>query len=140
MMRSFLAVLAGFLAVALLVMVGVAAATAAFVPGGLASMRKAPAGVTLSSTYLAANLLVSFVAAVLGGWLTARLAPHVPMGHVMGLAALLIAMSIIGAMGETTQATQPEWYTITIAIAGVVGVLAGGWLHTRVRQPGGTIA
>lgn len=95
-----------------------------------------PAGVVLSSTYLAANLLVSLAAAVLGGWLTARLAPRVPMGHVLALAALLIAMSIVSATGDQAQpAGQPGWYPIGIAILGVLGVLAGGWLHTRVRPP-----
>jgi hypothetical protein len=129
--RSTLAILAGLLAIMLAVMVGVAAATVVFVPGGLASMRSAAAAAP-SAAYLVANLAVSMGAAVLGGWLTARLAPRAALVHVVVLALVLLAMSVAPSLGGRGPAPgQPGWYAAAIAIVGVAGVLAGGWIRAR---------
>lgn len=128
MLRSVLAVVFGFVCTALVVTIGTIAATAALVPGGLAAMRSgAPLPVPVSSGYLSVNLTLSEAAAVLGGWVAARLSPAAPIGHVAALAALMLAMSVVSA-ATGGRAGQPAWYPGVIAAIGVIGVFAGGLL------------
>lgn len=128
-LRSVAAVVLGFVTMAVIVMAGTMAAVAVLVPGGLAAAMKAPPA-TPSARYLATNLIVSFAAAVAGGWVAARVAPRAPVAHLLALAALLLVMSLVtAATGETTG--QPAWYPWTIAVLGLAGVAAGGYLRAR---------
>lgn len=128
MLKSVLSVIAGFLTMAIVVMLGTFAAAAALLPGGLAAVRNSQGPPpSQSGTYLLANLAVSFIAAVLGGWVAARLAPGSPKAHVIALAVLVVLMSIATAVTQkAATSNQPGWYPITIAVLGVVGVLVGG--------------
>lgn len=122
MLRSIVSVVTGYLAMAIIVMIGTVAATAAMIPGGFAAARKMEAPPPRS--YLYANLVLSFVAALSGGWITARLAPSVPIVHSAALALLLLLMSVVSAKAQGKN--QPRWYPWTIAAIGAVGVLLGG--------------
>src|SRR5262245_21230413 len=54
---------------------------------------------------------------LLGGFITARLAPHAPMRHVMILALIGLAAGTAGAIVAITQADLgPNWYPIAIAV------------------------
>jgi len=124
MLRSVAAVLGGFIAMAIVVMVGTMAASATLLPGRLSRMQSgAPAG-GVSRRYLIANLAVSLLAAAIGGVLAARIAGSHPMVHVVVLAALVLLMSAVSARGNS--ADQPSWYPRVIAMIGVGGVLIGG--------------
>jgi hypothetical protein len=135
-MRSVLSIGAGLVAMMVVVMAGTAAATAAFVPGGIAGAMQKPAdGVAppLPGSYLTANLLVSLAAAILGGWVASRFAPFHPQTHVYVLtlvAGLLAVPSAIkaGSMG------QPSWYGWVIAVVGIAGVLIGGWVEGASKR------
>lgn len=131
-MRSIICVVAGFIVVMAVVIGGTAAATELIVEGGLegAAARSADA---LPSTYFAANLIVSAMAAVLGGWVTARMAPDREMLHVFALAGLMILMSLPGILGYGPSApAQPAWYVYTMPVLGAAGAILGGWLRSRV--------
>jgi hypothetical protein len=93
------------------------------IPGGLAAAKNTdtppPRG------YLNANLALSFVAALAGGWVTALKAPDRPEIHLVILTALVIAMSLISAKSQAKN--QPSWYPRTMMALGAVGVLIGGF-------------
>lgn len=131
MVRSIAAVIGGFVGLVVIVMVGTLAATAMLVPGGLsAGMSQPPTGVPVPRAYLAANLLVSLLGAIAGGWITARLAWSSPGTHVLILAGIMLAMSIATLM-QGAQEGQPGWYPLAIAAIGLAGVLMGGSLVRR---------
>ncbi len=127
MLRSIGVVLGGFIVMAIVVMLGTMAATAAVVPGGLATMRNGPTG-RLPASYLGANLVISFLAAVLAGWLVTRFAASSPGTHVLALGALLLVMGVISAMtmrSTPAAASQPGWYGWVIPLVGLAGIAAG---------------
>ena len=119
----------------IVVMVGVALAAAiligsgAMIPDGPAS--PPPAG------YLTANLIISLLAAVLGGYTTARIVGPRSLVQVIVLAAIVLALGLVTALTAGTGTGQPTWYLYVVPIIGAVGVLAGGHLgslHAAVSQ------
>jgi hypothetical protein len=129
MWRSVAAVAGGFLGMIVVVTAGTAAAAAALVPGGM-SMSGPPAGVEVPRAYLAANLIVSFAGAALGGWLAGRFAPGSAFSHAAVLAGLVLLMGVASGAGGASPG-QPGWYPWIITITGVAGVLAGGAVAGR---------
>ena len=122
MLSSILSVILGYVAMAIVVMVGSMLAAATLIPGGLSAARKMERPPT--TAYLYANLALSFVAALLGGWVCANRAPASPMLHVAVLALFLLVMSFLSA--RSYSARQPLWYKRTIGMVGVTGVILGG--------------
>lgn len=129
MLRSVGAVLAGFVSMMVVVMIGTLIATAAFIPGGVRASMSATPG-PLPANYLTANLLVSFLGAAVAGALAARLAPSSPWMHVAGLAALLLLMALPSALRGGSPG-QPTWYPWVIALIGLGGVLLGAAVGGR---------
>jgi hypothetical protein len=128
--RGALAVLAGFVSMSVLVMIGTFAAARAFFPAGLAAMRTRRAPTTSPPrNYLVANLALSFAAAVAGGWVTARLAPGAPRGHANALAVLVLFMAAPPIIRGKAQPGQPAWYPQVIAAIGIAGVVIGGMMY-----------
>jgi peptidoglycan/LPS O-acetylase OafA/YrhL len=121
MLQSIASVVAGYFALAVIVIIGTIAATAATIPGGLAAAKNPD--LVPPRSYLIANLALSFVGAMFGGWLCARLAPSNPLIHAAVLAVFLIVMSAISAKSQGRN--QPPWYPWTIGAAGAAGVLIG---------------
>lgn len=122
MVRSIGSVVAGYLAMAVIVMIGSVAAAGAMIPGGFAAARNLQG--QPPRNYLYANFILSLVAAIFGGWLSARMAPANPMAHAATLAAFLLVMSVVSAKKQSRN--QPAWYPWTIAAIGVGGVFLGG--------------
>jgi hypothetical protein len=122
MLHSVGAVVAGFAGMALLVMAGSFVIIAAIVPGGLAAMRSNPATAMPKPTarYFIMNIALSLLAAIVGGWVTARIAAREVNAHLMALAAMILIMGIASAM--TSGAAQPRWYKLLIPPIGVAGV------------------
>ena len=64
---------------------------------------------------------------LLGGFITARLAPHTPMRHVMVLALIGLAAGTAGAIVAITQADLgPSWYPIALAVTAYPVTWLGG--------------
>lgn len=126
MLRSIGAVVAGYvtMAVGVLVVVGIGAAL-------LVDDPEAP-----GSAYLAFNLGASAVAAAGGGWMTRRLAVRSSGKHVLALAVLVLLLGLAVAMSGPA-AGQPAWYPAAVSVLGFVGVLAGGLLGTRRARSAG---
>jgi hypothetical protein len=77
---------------------------------------------------------------VLGGYITARLAPGSPMRHVAVVGILGLIAGTAGAIAAITLADLgPNWYPIALAATGFPCVWLGGVLHglspsTRARS------
>ena len=130
MLRSAAAVVAGYFSMVIVVMAGTMALVKTMVPGGIAAMRQNPeaaAAMTPTPRYLAMNLTLSFLAALLGGWVTTRIATHSTTVHLTALAVLVIAMGIGSAFAPASK-RQPSWYKIAIPVIGVAGVAASAFL------------
>ncbi len=134
-LRSVAAVLVGFGFMAATVMAGTIIATQLFIPGGMRAAAAGAAPAAVPPLYLAANLALSFIGAVFGGWLAARIGDRAPMAHAAALAALTALLAIISA-SQTVAGPQPSWYAAVVGTIGVVGVLAGGKLRSAAADPG----
>jgi hypothetical protein len=66
---------------------------------------------------------------ILGGFVTAHMAPWAPMRHVTILAVIGLMAGIAGAIVAITQADLgPSWYPIAIAVTAYPCTWLGGWL------------
>jgi nitrate/nitrite transporter NarK len=71
------------------------------------------------------------VYAVIGGYLTAKLAPRNPMRHVWVLAFIGLAMAVAGVIATSGMNLGPRWYPIALAVTALPTVWLGGVLHRR---------
>ena len=132
MLRSIGAVIVGFVVMAIIVTVGTMRLAAMLVPGGIAGMQSKQAGAVVPRGYLVANLVLSLLAAIFGGWLTVRIAGSAPAAHAGALAALVLAMGLLSAGqagGAGNHSGQPSWYPWVITAVGAGGALIGGMVR-----------
>ncbi len=124
MLRSILAVIAGFMVMVMFVGFGVTIAAGFMIgPVQVGTIVQPPLA------YLIVNLVLSLVAAIIGGWVAGTIAGREPLLHAGVLSALVLAMSVVSffAMrGLPEAAAQPKWYQLVATILGVGGVLLGG--------------
>jgi len=66
---------------------------------------------------------------VLGGYITARLAPRSPMRHVAVLGTIGFITASAGAIAAMNMNFGPNWYPIALAVTGFPCVWLGGVLH-----------
>jgi peptidoglycan/LPS O-acetylase OafA/YrhL len=118
--RSVAAVAAGFLATALLSLGtdAVMHAIGVFPPWG---QPMSDALFVLATAY-------RVVFTILGGAITARLAPRKPMTHVLVLGAIGLAAALAGTAATWSQGPEfgPRWYPILLVITALPCVWAGG--------------
>lgn len=128
--RTTVAILCGFLAMTVIVLSGTIVATTLFITGGLETVSRPDA--PLPALYLAANLGISFLAALLGGWLASRLDAPGGWRPVIGMAVLVLVMSIANqAVPRSSTGAAVAWYPWVLVLLGVGGSLLGGWLRLR---------
>lgn len=131
MIRSGLSILAGFAAMTVCVIGFTLAAMAVLYPG-----QPIDAPIDPSTGWIAVNLAYSLAAAVAGGWVTAKIATRSPLGHAAALALIVLAMAVVGRFtGGSATGAQPGWYAVAVSAVGVAGVLLGGWMAARHREP-----
>lgn len=122
MIKSIGAVLAGFITVVVL-----STATDSLLEA--LHIFPSPQGGLFITWMLALALFYRCVYTVIGGYVTARLAPRRPMRHVL---ALGIVGTIAGIMGVVAGWNLSQhWYPIAIAISGLPCVWLGGKIKTR---------
>jgi hypothetical protein len=129
MVRSVLAVLAGFVAMALLVMIATALAVRFVLRRPLATMRSQGPS-PQSAAYLAINVAASGLAALVGGYATALIAEHDRVAHGLGLAAVMVVMSVVSM--RQSGAAQPRWYRILLLTVMPALAVAGAALCSSV--------
>ncbi len=72
---------------------------------------------------------------ILGGYITARLAPHRPMRHVFVLGLIGLITGSAGAIAAISMADLgPNWYPITLAVTGFPCVWLGGMLYNARHE------
>jgi hypothetical protein len=121
---SVAAVFCGFLATAILVIVSTAIASRVF---NTRPKPDSPPIVTVP--YLTANLILSLLAAVSGGYICGWIAPTRPLVHVIVLAGLFEMLSLATAVTTGAAPGQPAWYPWVIGLICVFGLLVGGTLR-----------
>jgi hypothetical protein len=122
-LRAFLALIAGFLSMA--VLVGIAtAALVQLVPEWVGAKGQPRAG------YIFVNLGYSFAAAMVGGYVTAWIAQSNPLIHTLMLALIVLLLSALSALQQ--RGSQPIWYQLMLIALTPVGVVIGGLLRLRL--------
>jgi peptidoglycan/LPS O-acetylase OafA/YrhL len=123
--RSIGAVLAGFLATAILSIVTDLAmhATGVFPPEGQ----------PMSNGLFVWATAYRTIYTVAGGYITARLAPNRPMTHAWILAIIGVLAAIAGTMATWDKGPEfgPKWYPIALVVLAIPSVLLGGKLAAR---------
>ncbi len=123
MLRTFLALLAGFLTIAVLV----GAVTVLL-------MRFSPQWVGEQGnprpSYIAFNLVYSFLAATAGGYVTALMPSANPLILVLALAIIVLVLAALSAL--QSRGKQPVWYQLTLVAITPLGVMTGGLLRMWV--------
>ena len=117
------------------VVVGLAVATVTVVAltwAAVALMLDGDMAASPTPAYLAVNLGYSFAAAVLGGWLAARVAAVRPVLHAGIVGAVMLLLALGGEGGG--DGGTPAWYGTAIGLLGATGALLGGWVRSlRMR-------
>lgn len=122
-LRAFLALLAGFVSMAILV--GVATAVLVKrVPEWVGAPGQPKTG------YIFVNLGYSFAAAMVGGYVTAWLAKGNPLIHVLALALIVLLLSALSALQMRGQ--QPIWYQLALIALTPAGILVGGLIRLKM--------
>lgn len=122
-LRAFIALLAGFATMAVLVMV-ITALLTKLTPSWVGDRGKPEPG------YIFVNIAYSFLAAVAGGYVTAWVAKANPLYHAATLGMVVLAMAALSAL--QSRGEQPIWYQLTLVAIAPLGVLAGGLARLRV--------
>lgn len=128
MLRSVLAVLAGYATMAALV-AGTTAALAKLWPSS--SEGEAPP----TPAYTAVNLAYSGLSAAIGGYVTATLARHSPIGHAAALSTMILGLGALYS-AQSSGGKQPGWYLALLPALASGGVFAGGYINARSRRSG----
>lgn len=134
MKRSILAVVGGFLFIAILSF-GADAVFRAVAPDALP-----PQGQPVTSTpVLLVTMAYVAVFAVAGCYLAARWAGRQPMKHALILGALGLAFNIVGFFAM--RGLMPTWYVVANLLLVMPYAWLGGWIREReVARSGGLAA
>jgi hypothetical protein len=68
---------------------------------------------------------------LIGGYLTARLAPYSPMRHVFVGSTIGLGLGIAGTIAAAGRDLGPMWYPLAVAISGPICNWLGGLLYVR---------
>lgn len=123
--RSAGAVFAGLLAVVILS----TATDAVMHAGGVYP----PAGQPMAEALFLLATAYRCVYGVLGGWVSARLAPSKPLNHAIVLGAIGLVLSALGAAATWNRGPEfgPHWYPLLLVATAVPLSWAGGKLYER---------
>lgn len=122
--KSIGAVLAGFIAVAALSLVTdeVFHLLKVYPPWG--QPMRDPGANALALAY-------RIVYSILGGYITAKLAPRNPVKHAVILGSIGLAISILGVIVTLPMHLGPAWYPIGLAITALPCSWFGGFVYSR---------
>jgi hypothetical protein len=71
---------------------------------------------------------------IIGGYITAKLAPRNPMFHALVLGAVGTVVGIAGAIASIPMHLGPSWYPIAIVVTGLPCCWIGGAMY-QARHP-----
>jgi hypothetical protein len=122
-LRAFLALAAGFATMAALVTI-VTVLLQKLTPDWADSSEIPKPGYTF------VNLGCTFLAAAAGGYVTAWLAEHNPLLHVLALSITVLLLAALSALQQ--RGKLPIWYLLALVAITPIGVFAGGLIRMRV--------
>jgi hypothetical protein len=122
-LHAFVALLAGFLTMTVIV-VAATALIAYLVPGWVRDSTH-PSG-----SYIFVNLGYSFLGAAAGGYVAAWLGSATPLAHTIVLAVVVLLISALNAV--LSRGKQTIAYQIALVILSPIGIVAGGLVRLRV--------
>jgi hypothetical protein len=76
-------------------------------------------------------LAYRIVYSILGGYVTARIAPRNPVKHAVILGSIGLAISILGVIVTLPMHLGPAWYPIGLAVTALPCSWLGGFLYSR---------
>jgi hypothetical protein len=125
-LKSVLAVFAGFLTIAVLSTLTDMAMhmTGVYPPNGEPMFEP-------ELNALALSYRVVFT--VLGGYVAARLAPFNPGRHVLVLAGIGLVLSVLGVFASMSVNLGPIWLPLALVVTAAPCVWLGGWLFRKTR-------
>ena len=127
MLRSILAVLVGYLAISILVML------LFMLLSTLSPDLFATPGVLPPILAVTLILAYSFVAAIVGGFVTATIAQRSEAKHVWVLMGFMLVMGVVSIRQYSS---QPLWYSLVLLLLGPLGAYLGGKVGiARKRAP-----
>jgi small-conductance mechanosensitive channel len=124
MLRAFLALLAGFATMVLLVLV-TASLLKRIAPDWAGEPRNPRVG------YVFVNLGYSFLAAAAGGYVSAWSAVVNPLVYVLALGMIVLVPAALSAL--QSRGKQPIAYQLALVAVSPLGVVAGGLVRLRVE-------
>ncbi len=119
--RLILAVIIGYIVLALLVM-----AITPVVSKILLGTATPSEPTSLTGLYLSTNLASGFLAALAGGYVAALVGRGQTAARILS-GLVLLAGIVFGLLAKT--GPQPQWYLLVLPILGGAGVFLGGWLR-----------
>lgn len=122
-LHAFLALLAGYATMAVLVIV-MTALLARLTPSWVGAEGRPGLG------YVIVNLGYSFLAAAAGGYVTAYAAAGNPLYHVLVLGIIVLVLGALSAL--QSRGKQAIWYQLALLGVAPLGVMAGGLLRLRI--------
>lgn len=94
-------------------------------------------GPVLAAVFGVAGVLAgNGIAAVIAGWLAARIAGYAEFKHAIALAAAIGLLTVVVILGGPPpgEPPQPGWYGPVVGLIGICGVLLGGWLRAAAAD------
>jgi len=122
-LRAFLALAAGFATMAILV-------TGATVLLQRLTPDWAHSSGTPRPGYAFVNLGWTFLASAAGGYVTAWIAEHNPLIHVLAFSITVLLLAALSALQQ--RGKLPVWYLLALVAITPVGVFVGGLIRMRV--------
>lgn len=123
-LRAFFALASGFATMAILITV-VTVLLQKLVPDWT------EASGTPTPGYSFVNLGWTFVAAGAGGYLTALIAEHNPLIHVLALAIAVLLLAALSALQQ--RGKLPVWYLLALVAITPIGAFVGGLVRLRAQ-------
>jgi hypothetical protein len=92
-----------------------------------------PWGQPMSNALFALATAYRTIDTVVGGYITARLAPNKPMGHVWTLGVIGLLAAIAGTVATWNKGPEfgPKWYPVALVVLAIPSVWLGGKLAQR---------
>ncbi len=93
-----------------------------------------PMGTPMNDSQAAIALTYRFLIGILGGYVTAKLAPQNPMRYALILGLIGFIVGGVGALTLGAKAPGPVWYSIAVAVLAIPQCWMGAKIYLKRGQ------